>query len=132
MRDIYGVFHAKAKRFGMIVLVRLFGSCLLIAALGSCTEASASTVKGAIILLVGGIACVCVREGVPGLRLAFAGALIPLSLAIVGNGELGDRAAVAVIVVAVMALRTEPFRCDQCGGEELRNGRFCARCGAAR
>ena len=116
----------------MTVLVRLFGACLLIAALGACTEADDGSVKAAIILLVGGIACVCVRDGVPVLRLAFAGALIPLSLAIVGNGELGDRAAVAVIVVAVMALRKEPFPCDQCGGEESRNGQFCARCGAAR
>ena len=116
----------------MIVLVRLFGACLLVAALGACTDADDGSVKAAIIMLVGGIAAICVRDGVPGLRLAFAGALIPLSLAIVGNSELGDRAAVAVIVLAVLAPRKEPFCCDQCSGEESRNGQFCARCGVAR
>ena len=83
-------------------------------------------------MVVSGAACISVREGVPRLRLAVAAALIPLSLAIVDRGQVADRAAVAVIVVAVMALRKEPFCCSRCDVEEPGKGRYCANCGATR
>ena len=117
----------------MIVVVRLFGSCLVVAALGACTDASDNTVKAGLLMLVGGTACISVRGGLPGLRLAVAVVLIALSLAVVGD-ELGDRAAVALLTVGVMALRAEPqpFRCRACGTRESREGEYCVRCGAAR